>query len=288
MPKEQLNDLVSSMYEPFFDMISDFFNSVFTVVFVLVLVFVVLFFLTCRINFMKLSPEYLERLHVKFLPYNLFRWWLYDVLTIKNRKNIFNPFGFTLFCGRQGSGKTISMVKYGRDLKEKYPKCIVVANFACSFADYRMTSWRDFLEIRNGLDGVLFMIDEIHSEFSSAAWKDFPESILSEISQQRKQRIKIVATSQVYSRVAKPIREQAFSVVLCSTFYGRLTNNREFDAAEFSTSGDSAYKIKRGVKPIWRSLFVQSNALRGCYDTYEKIERMQGVDFIPRNERGFE
>ncbi len=78
----------------------------------------------------------------------------------------------------------------------------------------QMTSWRDFMEIRNGTKGVLFLIDEIHSEYSSKSWKDFPEELLSEISQQRKQRIKIVATSQIYSRVVKQLREQAF--LLCS------------------------------------------------------------------------
>lgn len=147
-----------------------------------------------------------------------------------------------------------------------------------------MKDWRDFMEIRNGEDGVIFAIDEIHSEYSAASWKDFPEALLSEISMQRKQRVKIVATSQVFCRVAKPIREQAFSVMVCRTYFGRLTFFKEYDAAEYSTS-DTPYKVKKSVKPIWKSVFVQSNALRRSFDTYEKIERMKKLDFIPRGER---
>lgn len=149
-----------------------------------------------------------------------------------------------------------------------------------------MEGWRDFLNIRNGEDGVIFAIDEIHSEYSSAKWQDFPESILSEISQQRKQRIKIIATAQMFSRVAKPIREQAFSVVICRTYYGRLTMSKEYDAARFAVSGDSAYTIRKGVKPIWKNWFVQSNELRESFDTFEKIERLKKLDFIPRDKRG--
>ena len=52
--------------------------------------------------------------------------------------------------------------------------------------------------LHNGNKGVMFAIDKIHSEWPSASWKDFPEVLLSEITQQRKQLIKIVASSQVF------------------------------------------------------------------------------------------
>lgn len=207
-----------------------------------------------------------------------------DFLNRKSKLLEFKEFGFTIFVGRQGSGKTISMIEYLEYMKKKYPKVIIVTNFKYTGATHQFLDWRDLMEIRNGLDGVVFAIDEIHSEYSSASWKDFPESLLSEISMQRKQRIKIVATSQVFSRVAKPIREQCFSVVHCSTYFNRLTKNVEYDAAEYSTS-DNPYILKKKVKSIAKKYFVQSNTLRLSYDTYEKIERMKKLDFIPRKER---
>lgn len=246
--------------------------------------FLLIFFIRCAVNPFFPDLDKLRRRKLGFF-YDLLRWWWIDCRTIEERSGRFKPFGFTIFVGRQGAGKTISMVRYLETMKQKYPDCLIVTNFSCDFADFKMVSWRDFFEIRNGDKGVIFAIDEIHSEYSSADWQDFPESLLSEISQQRKQKIKIVATAQVFSRVAKPIREQAFSVVMCSTFLGRLTYNREYDAAEYSIS-DTPYRVKKRCKPIWRSWFVQSDELRQSYDTYEKIERLQKVEFIPRSERG--
>ncbi len=232
----------------------------------------------------KDKPAFLEGLNIRFTPYNFLRWLIWDVLTRKQRKAYFNQYGFTIYVGRQGSGKTVSMVQYLEEQRKRFPKLKIVTNFKYSHADHIMKDWRDFLEIRNGTDGVIFAIDEIHSEYNAENWKDFPESLLSEISMQRKQRIKIVATAQVFSRVAKPIREQSFSVVCCDTYFGRLTFNREYDAAEYCT-GDTPYMVRKKCRPISRRHFVQSNALRACYDTWEKVERMKKIEFLPRAQR---
>lgn len=253
-----------------------------------VCIFLLVFCLWYRINIFKLrNPariRHLRRVKINCRPYNLLRWLLWDFLTRKKRSLVFKPYGFTLYVGRQGSGKTISMVQDLNEYRQRYPDCMIVTNFSYKYADFQMKDWRDFLEIRNGEKGVIFAIDEIHSEYSAEAWKDFPESLLSEISQQRKQKIKIVATSQVFSRVAKPIREQAFSVICCKTFFGRLTFKKEFDAAEYATS-DTPYMVKKRCRPLLRGWFVQDNFLRECYDTYEKIKRMEKLKFIPRSER---
>jgi len=169
-------------------------------------------------------------------------------------------------------------------MHHRYPNALIVTNFDYIYADKRMESWNDFLTIRNGIEGVIFAIDEIHSEYSTASSKNFPESLLSEISQQRKQRIKIVATAQVFTRVAKPLREQCFTVKLCSTFLKRWTSSREYKAQAYELYCESISRDKK-LKAIGKHSFVQSDFLRSCYDTYSKIERMQQVEFIPRNER---
>ncbi|MBS4990061.1 MAG: hypothetical protein KHZ71_14900, partial [Anaerotruncus colihominis] len=171
-------------------------------------------------------------------------------------------------------------------MKEKYPKCIIVTNFAYYRSDHIMTDWRDMLTLRNGTDGIIFAIDEIHSEYSAKSWNDVPESLLSEVSQQRKQRVKIVATAQFFTRVAKPLREQAATVVSCSTWAGRLTRNREYDALQYAMVIENPVAVKRKVKPLHKASFVQSDALRACYDTFEKIRRMEKIQFSPRKDRG--
>ena len=56
-------------------------------------------------------------------------------------------FGVILVWG--GSGKTLSIVEYLYLLKEKYPKLLILTNFDCFFADGKINSWRDLLEITN-------------------------------------------------------------------------------------------------------------------------------------------
>lgn len=266
-----------------------FFNGVslfFWTVILIVVVFLGSFFLKYKINPFKLNPDELRIPLVTFKYHNLLRWLLVDFLERKKHAGEFREYGFTFFVGRQGAGKTVSMVHYLEKMRVIYPNCMIITNFKFSDANFIMRDWNDLLNVRNGTNGIIFAIDEIQSEYSSAAWKSVPEDLLSEISQQRKQRVKIVATAQFYSRVAKPLREQANTVVACSTFKGRLTRNKEYDAVDYATVIDNPNVVKKKLKPLSKSSFVQSDSLRACFDTYEKIERMQKIDFIPRNERG--
>ncbi|RKJ51374.1 hypothetical protein D7Y09_13355 [bacterium 1XD42-1] len=177
------------------------------------------------------------------------------------------------------------MVNYLRQMRLIYPDCLIITNFNFSDADFIMKDWNDLLNIRNDTRGVIFAIDEIQSEYSSMSWKDVPENLLSEISQQRKQRVKIVATAQFFSRVAKPLREQANTVVVCSTLWGRLTRNKIYDAVDYAVVLDNPNIVKKKLRPLAKSSFVQSDSLRACFDTFEKIARMRKIQFIPRNER---
>lgn len=246
--------------------------------------FLLSFFVVCRVTPWT-KAEQLTGLKIRLKWHDLLRWLIVDIKTRPLRANQFNEYGFSIFVGKQGAGKTISMVEYLHRIKERYPECLIITNFACSVADRVMVSWRDLLTVRNGDKGVVFAIDEIHSEYDSASWRDFPESLLSEISQQRKQRIKIVATSQVYARVAKPIREQTFSVIECRTYFHRLTCCKEYESflydlisTPFVTSGSS-------VKPWRKYSFVQSDTLRNSYDTFQKIQRLAGRDFLARADK---
>ena len=74
-----------------------------------------------------------------------------------------------------------------------------------------------FTDINNGYAGVIYLIDEIHLEFNSLESKKMDSNIFTVVSQQRKQRKHIVGTSQVFSRIAKPFREQFRYAVACRT-----------------------------------------------------------------------
>ncbi len=244
------------------------------------------FFVRYRLNPFRLDLDTLRMASVGPKYLDLFRWLLVDFLERDKHRGEFCEYGFTFYVGRQGAGKTISMVHYLDAMKERYPDCLIVANFKYDRADLIMTDWRDLLTIRNGEKGVIFAVDEIHSEYTSSKWADVPEDLLSEISQQRKQRVKIVASAQFFTRVAKPLREQAVTVVICNTFLGRLTTNREYDALEYACVIDNPLIVTKRIKPLRKTSFVQSDFLRQCYDTYAKVERMRRTGFIPRADRG--
>lgn len=277
--------LIGSLITPLFGFLNILFTTAVLLVVGVVLFLLAVFFVRYRFNPLRLNVDKLREPYIKNKHYNLFRWLLVDFLERGLHVGEFKEYGFTFFVGRQGAGKTSAMVHYLEVMKAKYPDCIIVTNFSYHQADYIMHDWRDLLNVRNGVKGVIFAIDEIHSEYSASSWKDVPESLLSEISQQRKQRIKIVATAQFFSRVAKPLREQAGTVVVCSSFMGRLIKTRTYDAIDYALVTDNPNVTKKKLRPMAKGSFVLSDPLRACFDTYEKIERMQKIQFIPRDKR---
>ena len=66
---------------------------------------------------------------------------------IKLDKKKFRGFGFWLYCGLGGSGKTISMVEYLNRMHKKYPKLKIYTNFNYKYADGKITSWQDLIDL---------------------------------------------------------------------------------------------------------------------------------------------
>lgn len=214
-----------------------------------------------------------------------FKWKIKDFNYYRKNGKGFTQYGLRMFCGRQGGGKTVGMVWLLEQWRKKYKNLKIYTNIDYAHQDGKLNGWQDLLnqELRNGIDGVVFAIDEIQNEFSSAAWKDFPETILSEITQQRKQRICILATSQVFTRVVKQLREQCYQVIECKTFFGRWTKLKAYDAEDYNSiidSNDPAKKFK--LPKIWKQNFVQTDELRSCFDTYAKVVRMSKIGFAEK------
>lgn len=198
-------------------------------------------------------------------------------------KRGFDMYGVRVFCGRQGSGKTVSLCWYLHMIKKKYPDVLIYTNFAFDLADGRLDSLNDLLFYRNGDKGIIFAIDELQNEFSSKASRDFPETLLSTITMQRKQKICILATTQVFSRLAKPLREQCFQVIECRTFFRRWTRMRGYDADDYNMLIDNPDPKKRfKLHKNFKKSFIQSDKLRNSYDTYEVIERLSRQGFVEK------
>ena len=246
----------------------------------------------------------------------------------RQHPNYFVPEGLLVFCGSQGSGKTLSAVQYSAKALDKYEHCIFCTNVEIkgypvncyykrktltlngiekNIVEYytlvsnllvrRVTSYyqdgeqhseiKDFdvigfngrivieydglnclKDIENGEEGVLYLIDEIHLEFNSLESKNIPIEVMVEVSQQRKQRKHIVGTSQVYMRMAKPLREQIKNVVVCRNFFRCLQWNRLIDGeTTHEENGKLVFDTQKYI--FW----IHSPSLYKMYDTYKKMKR---------------
>ena len=186
----------------------------------------------------------------------------------------FDRYGFWLYCGLMGSGKTVSMTEYIYRMKQKYPKLHIAGNFTHALLDETFQTWQDLIKIQNPLGvkyGVLIAFDEIHLTFASDNWKSAPDNLLEYISMGRKNHKQIIASSQVYNRVNKKLREQTNYIVECKTILNRWTFNKAFITEEYMVNADLKDSGRMKRDNSWKYNFVQTNHLRDLFDSYELI-----------------
>lgn len=203
---------------------------------------------------------------------------VYSFIDGTKKNDTFPYYGCKFYCGKQGSGKTMSMVNELNYIKKKYPECKIYTNFGYILQDKPLTELSDLTDknLYNGEKGVVFALDEIQNEFSSIGSKTMPPDILSVVTQQRKQKIYIICTSQVFTRIAKPLREQAFYVADCFTIKGRLTGSIVYDGYEYAETVDISSDNKRKKRYIMgTNVFIQTDKKRNLYDSYAVVEKLK-------------
>lgn len=200
---------------------------------------------------------------------------IYDYLT--SDPDAFREYGFHLITGKQGTGKTITLVYLLQRFQKMYPKLKVKTNMAYIHEDDVINDWKDLIHSNNGIYGEIDVLDEVQNWFSSNASKNFPPEMLAEITQQRKQRKMIIGTSQVFTRVSKPIRENVYLVYEPKTFFGCITLVRRYEPV---LDENGIVKDKNKLKPFF---FVHNKTIRDSFDTYKKIEKMGEIGFQEKN-----
>ena len=230
--------------------------------------------------------------------------------------------GLIVYTGPQGSGKTLSAVRYVKRLLRNYPKAKLVTNLmlkdypvvtinewlrdyysvaaSVKFADMTAFAQRkiiedyrvlnrvfpfndsdDLLRYENFTEGVIYLIDEIQLYFNSLESKNINLDVMTEVAQQRKQRKHIVATSQVFSRMAKPLREQFSTVVKCNNYFNLIQRNMYLRTEDITTDEDFT-NPHGAVDKI--ELFVHKVEDYESYDTYYKILRNKFVSGEERSQ----
>lgn len=204
-------------------------------------------------------------------PKHIFSTLNFKLRFAQDNPDYFYPAGIWVFCGPQGSGKTLSMVQVLKKMLHKYPKAKVCSNLQinglkCDVIPF--TDYEQLLALSNGTDGLIFVIDELHVLWNSLESKEIPISEMATFCQMRKDRRVILGTSQVYSRIAKPIREQLQYVVECRNLWGIFQYNTLLDPA-YCTERDGQLQAKQIATRFW----FHTPELYNSYDTLFKVKK---------------
>lgn len=192
----------------------------------------------------------------------------------------FSMYGVYLYNGLGGNGKTISIVRKARELKEQYPKLLVMANFHTDVADKFFDKWEDILYTENIIDGVnhgvLILFDEMHLTLNSQGWQNAPDELLEYISLQRHLHKCIFGSAQEWKRVSKIIREQVNYIVDCKSYLkGRLIVNKTYTPENYMINGEQKGAGMRKRPRESKECFVGTDELRQLYDTDEIVKGLK-------------
>lgn len=181
------------------------------------------------------------------------------------------PVGSRVYKGYQGSGKTLSMVKYAFDVQKKYPECHIFSNIKINgLKNYHLLvsdiDVKNALEFQNGSRGVLVLLDEAHLYFNKKS--GIPLDVLTSISQQRKDRRRIVFSSQIWEELDISLRKQVKEIVSCRCLFHKFQLNTIFDGESLHWDARlSSYSANK----IYTFLFKHNDLLYNSYDTRQKI-----------------
>lgn len=209
-------------------------------------------------------------------PFDIIRSFLFTIRFFRNNPDYFEPDGIWIFCGSQGSGKTLSAIQTVQKLSAQYPKAIVCSNLdirGLSVPVIPFERYEQIEETKNGIHGVIFLIDEIHVLWNSLESKDISISEMACFAQMRKDRRIIIGTAQRFNRIAKPIREQLKYCILCRNVLKYIQINQVLDpnATGYNTESDGEIEGELLKTSIW----FHSPKNYESYDTLKKIERIK-------------
>lgn len=188
--------------------------------------------------------------------------------TLKTR----DPFpyaGMWLFSGSQGSGKTLLMMHLLKQILDQCPNAMVISNISIyGVPSIPYKGIEDFDEYNNGADGIIFVIDEIHTLFNSLESKGMPLSTMQVWCQNRKNRRLILGTSQRFTRISKGVREQATWNYECSRgILSLIYSYRVFDGSAYDDNGKYIDEEPR------RNFYIPKVSVMRMYNTLEVVKR---------------
>lgn len=185
------------------------------------------------------------------------------------------PTGTRAYKGHQGKGKTLSMVYDTLNIFWEWEKCHLWSNVKIKVDEKDKHRYHYFndnkgltesLKYSNGKDGIILLIDEAHLFFNRKTGISL--DMLTTISQQRKDRRKIIISSQIWEDLDISLRKQVPEIVNCNCLFKRIQINTVFKGHTLRWSKElSSYVADKNYTYI----FKHFDKLYERYDTYQKI-----------------
>ena len=185
------------------------------------------------------------------------------------RSDEFKEHGLYLFCGEQGSGKTMSMTYNINMLILNNPGVFVLTNYGLMCQDRALECSDDLLKYHRPYTGIIYGIDEIQATWNSRKWQNMSPEILATLCQNRKSYRVIYGTCQSVSQVDKAIRLQTRRYINCWCLFGIL-NICLWYKPHFDFEGNLEKSTLKKVQ-----IFLQEDSLRYQYNTFDLIKSLR-------------
>lgn len=185
------------------------------------------------------------------------------------------PTGTRAYKGHQGQGKTLSMVYDTLKIFWEWDKCQLWSNVKINVDQQDLKRYHYFndikglqegLEYMNGADGVIVLIDEAHLFFNKK--NGISLDVLTAISQQRKDRRKIIISSQIWEDLDISLRKQVPEIVACRCYFKRLQVNTIFKGETLRWSKEESSYV---ADKDYTYIFKHFDRLYARYNTFQKI-----------------
>lgn len=200
---------------------------------------------------------------------------------------IFDYWGLHLYVGKFGAGKTSTMVYDAYKIAKAFPSVSIVTNLKLmNFPEHtKILPLKSPQDILHAPKNTLVVIDEIGTIFNSRDFakskESVPKILFQHLCQCRKRHMMIYATTQRWNFLDKQLRDIVATVRSTRmTFrhpFSRMGIVKKYDAVEYDLWFSNPM-VK--LEPFDGSVYIQTDKIRGLYDTAELIESMLDKEYI--------
>lgn len=193
----------------------------------------------------------------------------------------FHGYGFHIFIGLFGSGKTSTLVRTAYMQAKKYKEVRILTNMTLTNFP-KWTVIEDLIKIEQIIqapNNTIILIDEIATVFNARDWnKDgIPSELLEQFLQCRKLNKMMLFTVQILDHCDKQIRDISATVRDCICIAGRWNFVKVYNGVNYCKHKDNSMKPPHIRKLI---SYIQTNEIRNLYDTKEMVEKLKKKKFL--------